>query len=109
MRQNLDATKGALLAERVAALLATKVGRLEAHAIVRRATRFAKEEGRPLVDALFDDDECRFALSKASLDRARIERALDPLTYLGSTDAFIDRALAMHRARKSELAAPVDP
>lgn len=104
MRQNLDATKGSLLAERIATLLVPKVGRLEAHALVGRATRFAREEQRSFVDALFDDDECRFALSKAGLDRSRIERTLDPLTYLGSANAFIDRALSLHRARKSEPA-----
>jgi 3-carboxy-cis,cis-muconate cycloisomerase len=107
MRQNLDAAQGSLLAERVATRLVPELGRLEAHALVRRATRFAKEEQRPFVDALFDDDECRFGLSKAGLDRARVEQALDPLTYLGSTNAFIDRALAIHRGRKSEPASSV--
>jgi 3-carboxy-cis,cis-muconate cycloisomerase len=104
MRRNLDATDGALLAERVATLLVPKVGRLEAHALVRRAALFARDSGRPFAEALFEDGESRFALSKAGLDRAQIDRALDPLTYLGSTDAFIDRALAIHRAKKSESA-----
>lgn len=102
MRRNLDATNGSLLAERVATLLASKMGRLEAQALVRRASSFARDSGRPFADALFEDEECRFALSRAGLDRSRIEQALDPLTYLGSADAFIDRALAIHRGRKNE-------
>jgi len=102
MRRNLDATNGSLLAERVAALLAPKVGRLEAHSLVRRAALFARDAQRPFVDALFEDEECRFALQNAGLDRPRIEQALDPLTYLGSTDAFIDRVLAIHRGKKND-------
>jgi 3-carboxy-cis,cis-muconate cycloisomerase len=102
MRQNLDATEGSLVSERIATALTPELGRLGAQALVRRAARIARDARRPLIDVLFDDDECRFALSKAGLDRARVARELDPATYLGSADALIDRALAAHREKKGE-------
>ena len=73
MRTNLDATGDLLLAEHVALLTGD-----------RDAVSRAIDEGRPLGDVL----------RASRLDEEEIERALDPATYLGAADEFIDRALA---------------
>jgi 3-carboxy-cis,cis-muconate cycloisomerase len=71
MRANLD---DSLLAERVAAA----IGRPQGDDIVRAALA----EGRPLALA-----------AREHLDSEDVDRLLDPATYLGATDALIDRAL----------------
>jgi 3-carboxy-cis,cis-muconate cycloisomerase len=81
MRSNL---LDALFAERVARALAEPLGRDAADAAVRDAL-FA---GRPLAP-----------LAREHLDADAAERLLDPATYLGANDAFIDRALAAHGRR----------
>jgi 3-carboxy-cis,cis-muconate cycloisomerase len=85
MRANLDATGGRLLAERVVTALAPGMGRLAAHELVERVAT----SGRRFAEALAEETE---------LERAEIERLLDPADYLGSAGEFVDRALAAHRA-----------
>ncbi|BCB87656.1 3-carboxy-cis,cis-muconate cycloisomerase [Phytohabitans suffuscus] len=84
MRANLDLTGGALLAERVSAALAAKVGATEAHDLVRDAVA----GGRPLAEAL-----------AGHLDPARLAALLDPASYLGAAPALTDRALKRHGER----------
>jgi 3-carboxy-cis,cis-muconate cycloisomerase len=55
------------------------------------ACRRAVEAGRPLRDELLGDEVVRDLLGPDG-----IEQALDPLRYLGSADAFVDRALARY-------------
>jgi 3-carboxy-cis,cis-muconate cycloisomerase len=77
MRANLELSGGLVMAERASYLLAERVGRREAYERVARAAA----SGRPLSDEL-------------ELDAAD----LDPETYLGSAETFIDRALAAYRS-----------
>jgi 3-carboxy-cis,cis-muconate cycloisomerase len=92
MRANLDETRGQLMAESVATRLAPALGRTEANALVSRLGAEALEAGRDLRDALLESKEVL-----EHLDEADIDAALDPAKYLGSSDAFIDRALTAHR------------
>jgi 3-carboxy-cis,cis-muconate cycloisomerase len=95
MRRNLDATGGLIVAEAVMMGLAPKLGRGEAHHVVKHACDAALAEGIPLAEALG-----REASVTAVLDAAAIARLVDPSAYLGSTDAFIDRVLAAVRQRR---------
>lgn len=88
MRENLESTGGLVLAEAVSMAMAERTGRSEAHRLVAAAARRAAESGRPLREELVDDAEVREQLSTEEIDAA-----LDPGNYLGSADAFIDRAL----------------
>src|SRR5207302_929795 len=92
MRENLDATRGSIMAERVAALLSESMGREEAHNCLRALSERAQREGTGMSELLTADGTIRRHLTPE-----QIERALDPASYLGSTDAFIDRALALYR------------
>jgi 3-carboxy-cis,cis-muconate cycloisomerase len=94
MRANLDLTGGLLLAERLATALAPALGRLAAHDLVAEAAAKAEATGRALAEVLREDAAVRDRLTAADLDRL-----LDPAGYLGSADAFVDRALAAHHAR----------
>lgn len=97
MRANLDLTGGLLLAERVAASLAPALGRLEAHDLVAKASTEATAGGRSFADALRAHPAVHDRLNASDIDAL-----LDPSGYLGSTDAFIDRALEAHAARRTE-------
>ena len=92
MRENLDATGGMLLAENVTTVAAERLGRLKAHDLVQTACRRALEEGKPLREALLENDAFGEVLSEGEIDAA-----LDPAGYLGSAGEFVDRALSLYR------------
>jgi 3-carboxy-cis,cis-muconate cycloisomerase len=96
MRENLELTGGLLMAESVVATLGDRVGRGQARKLVDAACQRAQEAGTPLREQLVGDEEIRAQLSEEEIDRA-----LDPAGYLGSAEAFVDRALARHRERGS--------
>ena len=89
MRANLNITHGLIVSEAVMMGLAPVIGRGEAHHVVKHACDVALTEKVSLADALERDP----AVS-ARLDRAAIERLIDPSNYLGSTQGFIDRVVA---------------
>jgi 3-carboxy-cis,cis-muconate cycloisomerase len=85
MTANLHLT-GALAAEQASFLLAERLGRQAAHDLVAAA---AARDG-DLVDELAADPE-------VGLSRGELAAALDPSTYLGSAEAFVDLALQLYR------------
>ncbi|MCW3009217.1 MAG: 3-carboxy-cis,cis-muconate cycloisomerase [Solirubrobacterales bacterium] len=88
MRENLGATGGLLLAERVSTALTQALGRGAAHELVERATQESVASGRSFADVLEADDQVREQLGEGA-----VARLLDPTAYLGSAGAFVDRAL----------------
>jgi 3-carboxy-cis,cis-muconate cycloisomerase len=92
MRENLDATGGALMAESAVTALAPKVGGRRARELVDAAAGRALDGAGTFRDELIADEEV-----SAELSEDEIDRALDPAGYLGSADAFIDRALSRYR------------
>ena len=92
LRQNLDETRGILMAENVTTVVAERLGRLDAHELVGAAARRAADGGRPLRDELLAEPVLREQLSPEEIDAA-----LDPAGYLGSVGELIDRALALYR------------
>lgn len=93
MQTNLDLLNGLMMAESLTMALAPKLGRGEAYAVVQDACQQVVASGVSLEHAAREDDRIRLALSDADL-----AHALDPTAYLGSTDTFIDRALAGFRS-----------
>jgi 3-carboxy-cis,cis-muconate cycloisomerase len=96
MRSNLDLTRGLLLAEHVAMVLAPGVGRDRAQELVQAASKRALADGRTLAEELEADPEVR-----SHLGPEEIRAALDPAAYLGSAGALVDRALAEYRRGRS--------
>jgi 3-carboxy-cis,cis-muconate cycloisomerase len=76
MRANLELAGGLVMAERASYLLAGQIGRRRAYERVAEAAT----SGRPLAEEL-------------GLDAADLE----PTTYLGSAEEFVDRALGAYR------------
>ncbi len=88
MRRNLDRLGGLLLSERVMLALGERIGKQTAHDVVYAVAMQAHREGVPFADALLA--ESRVA---AHLDRAAIERLLDPSTYVGLAPQLVDRVV----------------
>ena len=93
MRANLDITHGLIVSEAVMMGLAPVLGRGEAHHVVKHACDVALSERISLADALGRDPAVA-----SRLDRAAIERLIDPAQYLGAAQAFVDRFLALGSA-----------
>jgi 3-carboxy-cis,cis-muconate cycloisomerase len=92
MRENLGLTGGLVAAEQVMMVLAPRMGRLEAHRVVEEASTRARGGRLSFREELLADPEVGAHLSALDIDAA-----LDPDRWLGSSEAFIDRALAVHR------------
>ena len=90
MRANLEATRGLIMSERLVFALAERLGREDAHTLVREAGTRAGELGTSLRDELAANEG--MPLSAAELDLAFV-----PETYVGAADVFIDRALDSYR------------
>src|SRR5207245_2109151 len=96
MKANLNLTGGLIMAESLAMALAPHLGRPEAQRIVQATCDHAIKSGMNLHQAALADAQVRAILSPEEIDQA-----LDPRGYLGSTDVFIDRALASYREAQS--------
>ena len=95
MRQNLDMTRGLIVAEAVMMGLAPALGRQVAHDVVYAACRVANDDGISLLDALLARPDVT-----DRLERAELERLTDPANYLGLAPQMVDRALAREGAVK---------
>jgi 3-carboxy-cis,cis-muconate cycloisomerase len=84
MRQNLDATGGLVVAERVSQLLAPRVGRREAREIVAAAAATGSFRWALVAD------------ERVGLSAEEVDALLDPARYLGSAAQLVDRALERH-------------
>jgi 3-carboxy-cis,cis-muconate cycloisomerase len=89
MRRNIDRLRGVTLAESVSILLGKSIGRPAAHQILEAASGRAMQHGIDLLAVLREDPRVTQHLSLPDL-----EHALDPVSYLGSTNLLIDRVLA---------------
>ena len=96
MSANLDLTQGLIMAESLTMALALHLGRPEAQRLVQALCEHATKSGMTLHQAALEESQVR-----ATLSIEQIERALDPGSYLGNTDTFIDRVLAEYHALQS--------
>jgi 3-carboxy-cis,cis-muconate cycloisomerase len=91
MERNLGLSDGVVMSERISFLLAERLGRRQAHALVAEAAERSQASRRPLRDELLED-------ARVELAPDELDKALDPATYLGSAEAFVDRALRAYGA-----------
>jgi adenylosuccinate lyase len=89
MRRNLDIQKGLLMSEPVMMALGHKLGRQMAHELVYEICMDAFTRDEPLREALLKNPEISSRISESELDAM-----LDPSSYLGMAETFVDRVLA---------------
>jgi 3-carboxy-cis,cis-muconate cycloisomerase len=92
MAENLDISRGLIVAEAVMMGLAPQMGRQEAHDVVYDACRVANEKQMTLADALSANPQV-----SGRIDRATIDRLTSPGNYLGLASEMVDRVLAASR------------
>ena len=83
MRANLDLTGGQVVTERIAAVLAPRLGRAAAKRLVTEAAGTAVSTGRPLAEVL-----------AGHLPAAELADLCDPTAYTGGAGLLVDRALS---------------
>jgi len=93
MRANLDLTRGLIMAEALTMALAPHLGRSEAYRIVQDVCDRAMQTKATVREVAAEDARIRNILAGDKLTEV-----LDVSKYLGSADAFIDRALTRFRA-----------
>ncbi|MGY3620468.1 3-carboxy-cis,cis-muconate cycloisomerase [Bradyrhizobium sp. USDA 10063] len=89
MADNLDLSRGLIVAEAVMMGLAPEIGRQEAHDVVYDACRVANDKNMTLADALSADPRV-----SSRIDRGTIERLTSPKNYLGLAPEMVDRVLS---------------
>ncbi|RDG37337.1 3-carboxy-cis,cis-muconate cycloisomerase [Streptomyces corynorhini] len=89
MAADLRLTHGLIVSERLAVVLAPRLGPARAKALLSEAARRARDGGRPLGEILAAEPELA-ALIDAGLDPAGLT---DPAGYTGAAGALTDRAL----------------
>lgn len=89
MRRNIDLTEGLVMSEAVMMGLGPYIGREVAHDLVYDLCRQAIAEKKPLLDLLAAHPEV-----SRHVDRAALQRMLDPANYLGQSGHMVDRVLA---------------
>ncbi|WP_373377731.1 3-carboxy-cis,cis-muconate cycloisomerase [Cupriavidus nantongensis] len=104
MRANLDLTHGLILGEAAMLELGGRIGRLQAHHLVERASRRAVADGTSLRDALartLRQEPAHAGL----LDDATLDRLANPANYTGQSSAFADAAVQAWQATLAGRAA----
>lgn len=91
MHANLYANGGLIMAESLTMALAAKLGRPVAFKLVEALVKEVNESGKQLHQIAQVNEQVKAVLSPLEL-----EQALDPARYPGSSDTFIDRALATY-------------
>ncbi|WP_375784921.1 3-carboxy-cis,cis-muconate cycloisomerase [Bradyrhizobium sp. Pha-3] len=94
MADNLDISRGLIVAEAVLMGLAPQIGRQQAHDVVYDACRVVNEKGGTLADAL----SAKLEVS-GRIDRATIDRLTSPRNYLGLAPVMVDRVLNAAKRR----------
>jgi 3-carboxy-cis,cis-muconate cycloisomerase len=92
MRQNLDATLGLPLSESLVMALAQKIGRAEAQHRVEAVSKLALASGRQLAEVAKAEPA-----NAGNISAEEIDRALNPLNYLGIAEGMIVAALKAAR------------
>lgn len=95
MRSNIDLTHGLVMAEAISLALSNHLGRAAAHELVETACATAMSTDKSLFDIVQADERVNSLISKADL-----QKLVDPVNYLGQSEAFVDRVLTQHRLRK---------
>lgn len=90
MLRNLQLSRGLVNAEHIVIGISDFYGRAKAHDIVYECCRTVNESGREFVDVLKEEPRVTEHLSAREIDWY-----CDPSNYVGLTQSFIDRVLAV--------------
>ena len=95
MKENMDKTKGLIVAESVMMSLAPNLGRQVAHDLVYDCCRKSLKEGIPFLDSLLSVNKISKVFSKSEL-----KKLVDPKNYLGAAPAMAKKLLINRKLRE---------
>ncbi|MFQ5617255.1 MAG: adenylosuccinate lyase family protein [Anaerolineales bacterium] len=96
MMANLESSQGYVLSEAVMLALAKHAGKQTAHSLVYETAMAAFESGRPLKDAILENDAIR-----AYLSAGEVESLFDYRQAVGLCPEFVDRVVGMGKAERA--------
>lgn len=96
MMANLEASKGYVLSEALMLALAHHVGKQTAHTLVYEMAMQAHEAGRPLKEAVLENEKIRLHLSEQE-----IEALFDYRLSVGLCPEFVDRVLKLAKDERA--------
>jgi 3-carboxy-cis,cis-muconate cycloisomerase len=99
LQSNLEKTGGLILAEAVSMVLAEKIGKHEAHALIRQVTQRASSESTNFRVALLNEPAIQKHFSVDEIDKL-----LNPAHYLGSSATMIRGVLDAYESRSIQYA-----
>jgi len=88
MKENMDKTKGLIVAESVMMSLAPHIGRQVAHDLVYDCCRKSLKEGIPFLDSLLSIKEISNVF-----DKQQLKKIIDPTNYLGASPSMAQKLL----------------
>ncbi|MGA7325272.1 MAG: adenylosuccinate lyase family protein [Rhodomicrobium sp.] len=97
MLRNLNETKGLLFAEAVAAILAPKLGRQKAHALIEEAAAKVRDTGASLQDVLASEPIA------ASTKDSPVAEAFSLAPHINAAAHWVESAVAASRAIRAKL------
>ncbi|POT55194.1 3-carboxy-cis,cis-muconate cycloisomerase [Citrobacter amalonaticus] len=95
MRENLDITRGLMMAESVTLALAAFIGKADAHHVLESLCRRSVEENTPLQMMLVNEPRVTDYLTIS-----QIARLLDPTGATGSAGIFVERVLSRYKEHR---------
>ena len=94
MRANVDVTRGVIMAQSVAPVLAEKLGKSIATQVMDEAIAKSIAEKRPLQEIIGEDERVTLLMSPGEL-----ARLFEPLAFQGVSQIFIERLVASAQSR----------
>jgi 3-carboxy-cis,cis-muconate cycloisomerase len=98
MRANLASTGGAVVSERICAVLSPALGRAAAKRLLSEAVDESDRSGTALAEVLAGKLESALAGTGGKIDRETLADLTDPTRYAGSATALVGRVLSRYRA-----------
>jgi 3-carboxy-cis,cis-muconate cycloisomerase len=93
MAENLAASHGLIVSERLVGALEPLLGRTAARAALTSASKAAVAQGSSLTETLIDEPDIRALIDANRLSPEDLAELLDPARYLGAAPDLVDRAL----------------
>ena len=93
MLRNIESARGLIMAEPVMMFMVSRgIGRQDAHEMVRQASMAAEDQGRQLLETLWEREDVR-----SLCPREELERVMDPASYTGASGEIVDAMVSAAR------------
>lgn len=96
MMRNIENVNGTLMAERIMLKLAEKIGRQEAHELIREIAMASVDSGKSFREMLLES-----TIVTDNLGQKAVEKLLDPTSYIGHSEEITERVVGKIKSRRA--------